>query len=61
MIKRDFNRITEVGKVNAGFPFRKKWPKFLKALSLFVPRKMVSKITAVQQDDTIGDIVLHIP
>lgn len=56
-VKAEFGRDIEVGKITQNLPWKKEWPKLLKALSLLFSKRISSKISPVVKGEGSGDIV----
>lgn len=57
-VRAEFNRDIYVGKITHAWPWKKNWPRLLKALSLLLPRTIKSKISPATTGGWKGDIVL---
>lgn len=56
-VKVDFGRDIEVGIITNQMPWKKEWPKMLKAFSLLFPKRLSSKVSPVVKGEIRGDIV----
>jgi FkbM family methyltransferase len=53
----EFGRGVKFGKITQTLPWKKRWPKLLKALSLLWPKRILLRISPAVGGDITGDIV----
>ena len=57
-VKAEFGRDIEVGKITQTWPWKKEWPKIIKALLLLFSKRIKSNISPIVKGEISGDIVL---
>jgi FkbM family methyltransferase len=56
-VKAEFGRDIKVGKITKTWPWKKEWPKLLKAFSLLFSKRISSKVSPIVKGEISGDIV----